>query len=106
MVRSGSGWRTPIGILPARRLLLTTFWEASHMKIKSIAAILGIALPLLAFSDTPAASTPRAIDPTTLDVYVGDYELAPKVYLTIRRDQDSLKAQITGQPSDLSLERV
>jgi hypothetical protein len=38
------------------------------------------------------------LDPETLDVYVGQYELAPKVLLTLRRERHHLLAQITGQP--------
>ena len=38
------------------------------------------------------------VDPKILDAYVGQYELAPKVLLTLRREGHYLMAQITGQP--------
>jgi enterochelin esterase family protein len=44
---------------------------------------------------------PRAttmLDPAILDTYVGQYELAPKLLLTLRREGQHLMAQITGQP--------
>jgi hypothetical protein len=39
------------------------------------------------------------VDPKLYDAYVGQYELAPGATLTIRRDGDKLRAQLTGQPS-------
>ena len=38
------------------------------------------------------------LDPKLLDTYVGQYELAPKLLLTLRREGQHLMAQITGQP--------
>src|SRR5262249_21511795 len=38
------------------------------------------------------------LDPGLLDTYVGQYELAPKVLLTLRREGQHLMAQVTGQP--------
>jgi enterochelin esterase family protein len=38
------------------------------------------------------------VDPRLLDTYVGQYELAPKLLLTLRRETHHLMAQITGQP--------
>ena len=39
------------------------------------------------------------VDPRTYDAYVGQYELAPKMLLTLRRERHHLMAQITGQPA-------
>jgi enterochelin esterase family protein len=38
------------------------------------------------------------LHPGLLDTYVGQYELAPKVLLTLRREGHHLMAQVTGQP--------
>src|SRR6516165_5417347 len=38
------------------------------------------------------------LDPALLDTYVGQYQLAPKVLLTLRREGQHLMAQVTGQP--------
>src|SRR5262245_50237197 len=38
------------------------------------------------------------VDPKVLDSYLGQYELAPKLLLTLRRFRERLTAQITGQP--------
>ena len=38
------------------------------------------------------------LDPGLIDTYVGQYELAPKVLLTLRREGHHLMAQVTGQP--------
>jgi enterochelin esterase family protein len=38
------------------------------------------------------------LDPGLLDTYVGQYELAPKLLLTLRREGQHLMAQVTGQP--------
>jgi len=38
------------------------------------------------------------LDSALLDTYVGQYELAPKVLLTLRREGHNLMARITGQP--------
>jgi hypothetical protein len=39
------------------------------------------------------------IDPKRLDFYVGYYQLAPYLILSIKRIEDHLEAQLTGQPS-------
>jgi enterochelin esterase family protein len=38
------------------------------------------------------------LDPKVLDTYVGQYELTPKLTLTLRRERHHLMAQLTGQP--------
>ncbi len=39
------------------------------------------------------------VPPKVYDAYVGQYELAPGNVMTIRRDGDKLRAQLTGQPN-------
>ena len=38
------------------------------------------------------------LDPALLDTYVGQYELGPKVLLTLRREGHYLMARVAGQP--------
>ena len=45
-----------------------------------------------------AASPQLTLEATTLDAYVGDYEIAPNVILSITRDGSQLNAQVSGQP--------
>lgn len=40
-----------------------------------------------------------AVDTKLYDRYTGEYELAPGFYVTIRRENDKLMAQATGQPA-------
>lgn len=42
--------------------------------------------------------TESTVDPKLFDIYVGRYQLAPDVVLTIIRDGESLFGQFTGQP--------
>ncbi len=39
-----------------------------------------------------------AVDPSLFDTYVGRYQLAPDVVLTVLREDDALYAQFSGQP--------
>ncbi len=48
--------------------------------------------------EIPAASVAIKLDPKIYDAYVGRYELAPTLILTISREGDRLMAQATGQP--------
>jgi Domain of unknown function (DUF3471) len=50
-------------------------------------------------SDTvPKDRVAIKVPPKTYDAYVGQYELAPGSIMSIRRDDDKLRAQLTGQP--------
>lgn len=51
-------------------------------------------------ADVATATTRReiAIDVTELDAYTGSYAFAPGVALTVRRSDDGIEAQLTGQP--------
>ncbi|MCK6562102.1 serine hydrolase [bacterium] len=42
--------------------------------------------------------TPAQIDPAVYDAYVGEYELAPGVIITVTKEGAQLFAQLTGQP--------
>jgi hypothetical protein len=39
------------------------------------------------------------VDASTLESYVGKYELAPAYIITVTREENQLKAQLTGQQS-------
>jgi len=54
-------------------------------------------LPLLAMA-APAQHTEVKVDPKSYDQYVGRYQLAPSMVMTITREDDRLFAQLTGQP--------
>jgi serine-type D-Ala-D-Ala carboxypeptidase/endopeptidase len=45
----------------------------------------------------PSAHTEIKLDTAILDVYVGQYQFAPNVTMTITRNGDQLSAQLTGQ---------
>jgi len=47
----------------------------------------------------PRVRTVAKVDPEVYNAYVGRYELAPDVFMTITRDGDRLMAQPTGQAS-------
>ena len=48
--------------------------------------------------EIPGTAIAVKVDPKLFDAYVGRYELAPNLILTISRDGDRLLAQATGQP--------
>lgn len=52
---------------------------------------------------TPTVRKPVTVDTEILDSYVGDYQIAPGVTLTVRRDGDRLVVQATGQPADIAI---
>jgi hypothetical protein len=45
----------------------------------------------------PAAKAPVAVDPAVYDRYVGEYEIAPNLILTITKEDNKLMGQPTGQ---------
>lgn len=49
----------------------------------------------------PMVRKPVTVDPSILHSYVGDYEIAPSVTLTVRRQDGQLVVQATGQPEDI-----
>jgi CubicO group peptidase (beta-lactamase class C family) len=56
-------------------------------------------LPLMTPAAPPKTRTEVAVDPKILDGYVGRYQLAPTVLLTITRTNNQLFTQLTGQPA-------
>jgi D-alanyl-D-alanine carboxypeptidase len=49
-------------------------------------------------SEIPKERIAISLDAKVLERYVGEYELAPRTIVTVRRDNDKLTAQLTGQP--------
>jgi hypothetical protein len=49
-------------------------------------------------SQEPQERKTVTVDARVYDAYVGQYELAPKTLLTLRREKHHFMAQITGQP--------
>jgi CubicO group peptidase (beta-lactamase class C family) len=47
----------------------------------------------------PVAPTVVAVDPAVLERYVGEYQLAPGLVITVTRQDARLFAQLTGQPA-------
>src|SRR5262245_46566734 len=79
--------------------------KTSSARVASGLLVFGLVFGWLACLDAPVLgaeeATPRQaakVDPKSLDAYVGQYELAPKVILTLRRFRDRLTAQVSGQP--------
>lgn len=50
------------------------------------------------YSRLPPERVPIKLDPKIYDAYIGQYELAPSVVLSVTRDGDRLITQATGQP--------
>ncbi len=55
------------------------------------------------YSNIPAERVPAKVDPKIYDAYVGEYEIAPGVVLTITREGDKLMAQQTGIKTKMEL---
>lgn len=52
----------------------------------------------LAKSEPTKERTAIKLDPEIYEAYVGEYELAPNVVITITQEEEGLYAQLTGQP--------
>jgi ketosteroid isomerase-like protein len=50
------------------------------------------------YSRLPPERTSVKLDPRVYDEYVGQYEMAPNVVLTVTKERDKLMNQATGQP--------
>jgi enterochelin esterase family protein len=75
--------------------------KTAHVPLIPALLLLGAVLALGDGALQGQEAQPRPttkVDPRLLDTYVGQYELAPKLLLTLRREGQHLMAQITGQP--------
>jgi hypothetical protein len=43
------------------------------------------------------------VDDSVYDEYVGDYQLAPNVTITVSKEGEQLAVQATGQPRDIAI---
>jgi CubicO group peptidase (beta-lactamase class C family) len=99
------GYRTWIGYEPRSRTGIVILTNASTLAGPDDIGrhLLTPSSPLL--QNFPAAPTPpkprneTRIDPSVFDRYVGRYQLAPSVVITISRDGDRFMGQLTGQPA-------
>lgn len=51
----------------------------------------------------PIVRNPAKVDPALYSEYVGKYQLAPDVDITVAREGDRLTVQATGQPKDVAI---
>ncbi|NJN87096.1 MAG: serine hydrolase [Leptolyngbyaceae cyanobacterium SL_7_1] len=90
------GFRSFIGFVKQPRLGVVVLSNSEH-EISDIGLhLLDRQHPLTQYQP-PKQRVAIALDPTVLDAYVGQYELAPNFILTITKDQGRLYAQATGQ---------
>ena len=98
--RSG-GYRTWVGLDPARRIgivILTNTDSASGPDDIGM-HLLNPAFPLQqTFAPPPAQRNETAIDPRSFDRFVGRYQFAPAVHLTVTRAENRFFGELTGQP--------
>ena len=92
------GYHAFIGFSPVRRIGVVVLANAST-DIDDIGMhVLDPRIPLR--PPTPVVTRDEVeLGPEILDRYVGRYELAPQVEMTIARGGDGLTAQLTGQPA-------
>jgi CubicO group peptidase (beta-lactamase class C family) len=63
-------------------------------------------LSAIVFGERPAVPAVRRVarvDAAVYDEYVGDYQLAPNVTITVSKEGDQLAVQATGQPRDIAI---
>ena len=94
------GYRTFIGFDPAARAGVAVLSNAGTAAGPDDIGrhILDPETPLLVLKP-PSQHTETTINPKLLDRYVGRYQLATNVFLTVARSGDRLNAQLTGQPA-------
>jgi D-alanyl-D-alanine-carboxypeptidase/D-alanyl-D-alanine-endopeptidase len=97
------GYRTFIGYDPKARTGVVVLSNAGTLAGTDDIGrhLLDPRTPLLA-QNSPLVTPPRThteipVDPKLLDGYVGRYQFAPAVFLTVSRDGNHLFAQLTGQ---------
>jgi CubicO group peptidase (beta-lactamase class C family) len=99
------GYRTFIGYDPKARVGVVVLSNAGTVAGPDDIGrhLLDTQRPLLAQNSPlvtpPKAHTEAAVDPTVFDKYVGRYQLAPAVILTVTRDGNRRMVQLTGQPA-------
>ena len=95
-----AGYRTFIGFDPAARVGVVVLSNAGTPAGPDDIGrhLLDTEFPLLGPQAPPKTHTEIAVDGQRLEHYVGRYQLAPSVSLTVTRDGSHLFVQLTGQP--------
>jgi CubicO group peptidase (beta-lactamase class C family) len=94
------GYRTFIGFDPKSRIGIVALSNASTaVGTDDIGRHLLNRESPLVVQTPPKPRTEIAIDPKLLDGYVGRYQFAPAVILSVTRDANRLFVQLTGQPA-------
>jgi hypothetical protein len=95
------GYRTFIGYEPIARTGVVVLSNAGTPAGPDDIGrhLLDSRLPLMAAAVAPKTRTEVALDPAIYDGYVGRYQLAPTVVLTVTRKDRQLFVQLTGQPA-------
>lgn len=92
------GYKTFIGFVEGENKAVVVL-SNSTVSVDDIGAhLLNPNAPLTVFKPYELAKS-VPVDAAILEKYVGQYELAPGVIITITREDRQLKAQITGQPA-------
>jgi serine-type D-Ala-D-Ala carboxypeptidase/endopeptidase len=90
------GYRTFIGFAPAKRAAVVVLSNSSIGQDDIGVHILESQSALQKFTPTkPRAEIPVAAE--ILQTYVGEYQLAPKTFISVTREDDKLFAQVTDQ---------
>ena len=94
-----AGYRTFLGFDPKTRVGVVVLSNAGTVAGPDDIGrhLLDPSLPLLPPAVPPKAHSEIAVDPQSLDTYVGRYQLAPAAIFTITRDGSRLFEQLTGQ---------
>ena len=95
-----AGYRTWIGFDPVARVGVVALSNSgTPAGVDDIGRhLLDTSLPLLAARAAPQTRTAIASDPQVIERYVGRYQIAPAVIITVTRDGSQLSVQLTGQP--------
>jgi serine-type D-Ala-D-Ala carboxypeptidase/endopeptidase len=69
------------------------------LKLSSLSLLLALSLPITAFAQAPAAPSRQEISVAqdVLATYVGNYQLAPNVFMMVTLEGGQLTIQMTGQ---------
>jgi CubicO group peptidase (beta-lactamase class C family) len=90
------GYRTFTGFDPKKRAAVVVLSNSGVGQDDIGLHILESQFPLQKFTPTKQR-TEIKVEPKTLATYVGEYQLAPNVTLTVTQEGDRLSAQVTGQ---------
>ena len=93
------GYRTFIGFDPEREVGVVVLTNSNEGSDDIGFHLLDPSVPLVDPPPPPVERTEIEVSPHILEDYVGVYELAPEVQITVSLRQGRLEARVTGQPS-------